>query len=251
MLNLVKIVNTSNEIINKRSRISASLMECSKNIKSGTIKKIETEDLEILFSLYDEVFFNYSFKNKFRGEMKFSLSSRLTRSAGKTICPRNIANMKSEDVTIEIKIATDFLFHFSAIKDSTNVCGIPVYNSLEALQLVFEHELCHVIEFINFNESSCSKQRFKIIANNIFGHTKSYHELPTYRQIASERFGVKVGDEVSFLFEGKKLTGTLYNINKRATVMVKDKNGKYADRLGRKYSKYYVPVHLLRANELF
>jgi len=50
---------------------------------------------------------------------------------------------------------------------------------------------------------------------------------------------------VWFVFEGRALTGMIYAITKRATVMVEDSKGPYVDRRGRRYQKYYVPVEKL------
>lgn len=231
-----------NSIDNKRKEVSERLMLKSTGIKDGTISTISTADLKLLYQLYDEVFFENWFKDKYRGELKFSLSRRMTKSAGLTLCPKNINKIKPEELVIEIRIGVDFFFHYDSVKESKSVGGIKTSNSLEALQLVFEHELCHVIEFIHFKKSSCSGERFKALAGNLFGHTESYHKLPTYRQIANQKLGLNLGDTISFAFEGKTLTGILYNINKRATVMVQDKNGNMIGRNGVRYSKYYVPL---------
>jgi len=169
----------------------------------------------------------------------------MTKSAGLTRCPQNIDRIEPAELVIEIKIGIDFFMHYDLIEGSKTVGGINTCNSLEALQLVFEHELCHVIEFVHFKRSSCSKKRFKALANNLFGHTESCHKLPTYRQIANQRMGLNIGDTVSFIFEGEKLTGLLYNINKRAIVMVRNKDGFLADCKGNRYTKYYVPLNLL------
>lgn len=236
-------------IINRRAKVARLLIEVSPNIRSGTIELISAADLELLFDLYDRIFFEGTFASRFKGKFKFSLSSRMTRSAGKTICPKNIERCKPEDLTIEIRIGVELLFQYDSIEGNKKVGGISTANSLEALQLVFEHELCHAIELLCFHKTSCRGVRFKTIANNLFGHTESYHELPTFRQIAAQRLGAKPGDTVVFTFEGKKLSGILYNINKRAVVMVKDKQGRYADNKGNRYSKYYVPLELLNNND--
>jgi hypothetical protein len=233
------------EIVNKRAEISKLLIQKSANIKNGTISTISTADLKLMFELYDQIFFGSWFKRNFKGKLKFSLSRRMTKSAGLTLCPKNIDKIKPEELVVEIRIGVDFFFHYGLIEGSETVCGIKTNSSLEALQLVFEHELCHAIEFILFKESNCSGARFKVIANNLFGHTESYHELPTYKQIAKQKFSLNIGDTVSFTFNGKRLQGILYNINKRATVMVRDKDGPLADKQGNRYSKYYVPLTFL------
>jgi len=239
------ILNTkilSDTIDNRREKVSKLMMQKSANIKNGTISTISVNDLELLFQLYDEIFFEDWFKKEYKGKLKFSLSRRMTKSAGLTLCPKNIDKIKPEEVVIEIRIGVDFFFQYDSVEGGKTVGGVKTNNGLRALQLVFEHELCHVIEFLHFKVSSCSKERFKVLASNLFGHTESCHKLPTYRQIAVERFGLNIGDTVSFNFDGKKLKGILYNINKRATIMVRDKNGSLADKDGVRYSKYYVPL---------
>ena len=234
------------DICKKREEINKLLRVKSDNLKSGAISTISTSDLRLLFMLYDQIFLGNWFKDCFKGKFKFSLSRQLTKSAGLTRCPKNIDKIEPEELVIEIKIGVDFFFHYGLVEGSKTVGGLKTNNSLEALQLVFEHELCHVIEFIHFNRSNCSGKRFKEIAGNLFGHTESYHKLPTHRQIANQKLGLNIGDTVSFTFEGKKLKGILYNINKRATVMVRNENGPLAEGQGNRYSKYYVPLTLLK-----
>ena len=237
--------NSLKDIEYKRSEIFKQLMKASSNINDGTTSSISTADLRCLFELYDKIFFHNWFKGNFKGKIVFSLSKRMTKSAGLTLCPKNIDKIKSEDLVIEIRIGVDFFFHYEVLEGSKKVCGVSTYNSLHALQLVFEHELCHVLEFIHFKESSCKKERFKTMACNLFGHTESYHVLPTNQQIAREKLDLHLGDMVTFIFENKKLQGVLHNINKRGTVMVKDKKGPYKDKNGNRYAKYYVPLNLI------
>ena len=136
----------------------------------------------------------------------------------------------------------DFFFKFNHLKGSKSVCGIKTHDGLEALQVVFEHELIHVLEFLIFHGSSCKKQRFMQAAKYLFGHTQSHHHLPTNKRIASEKYGINIGDKVQFMFEDKRLNGLVANISKRATVMVINKDGSYADKNGNRYMKYYVPL---------
>lgn len=245
MDNILDLSLHKDDICAKREEINRLLRTKSGNLKSGNINTISTSDLKLLFKLYDQVFLGNWFADCFKGKFKFSLSRQMTKSAGLTRCPKNIDKIEPGELVIEIKIGIDFFFQYDLIEGSKTVGGIKTSNSLEALQLVFEHELCHVIEFIHFKRSSCSKKRFKALANNLFGHTESCHKLPTHRQIANQKLGLNIGDTVSFTFEGKKLTGLLYNINKRAIVMVRNKDGSLADSKGNRYSKYYVPLALL------
>lgn len=230
----------------KRKEISKIIIKDSINIKNNTIKEMSPLDIKILFELYDSIFLNNWFENNCKGKFKFSLSKRMTKSAGLTLCPKNISTIKPENVVIEIRMGVDFFFQYQLLERNKIVCGIETNSSLEALQIVLEHEICHAIEYICFFKSSCRGDRFKTIANNIFGHTSSYHQLPTNREIVSKKLGINIGDKVSFTSKGKQLNGFIYRINKRATVMVQDKAGLYADKQGNRYTKYY--VHLNKLN---
>lgn len=246
MIDLISKKHDEKAVIQKRSEVYELLLGQSANIKTGTIETLSTTDLNLLLESYDEVFFQHLLRDYFKGKFKFSLSRRMTKSAGMTLCPKNISTIKPEEAVIEIRIGVDFFFQYGLVEGSKAVCGIRTDNSLEALLLVFEHELCHAMEFIIFHKSSCGKKRFKTIANNVFGHTDSYHKLPTHRQIASKKLGLHVGDTINFTLEGRRISGIIYGINKRATVIVKDPKGNLADKHGIRYSKYYIPLGLLK-----
>ncbi len=246
MLDIIKAKEHVDIIHSKREEVSKLLILKSDNIKNNTISSISSLDMLLMFQLYDQIFLQNWFKDSFKGKMQFSISKRLAKSAAITICPKNIDRIKPEELVVEIRIGIDFFFHYGLIEGIKTVCGIDTNNSLEALQLVFEHELCHVIEFIYFKKSNCKASRFKTIAGNLFGHTDSYHKLPTYKQIANEKLGIKIGDTVSFILSGSSHMGIIYNINKRATIMVRDNNGQLVDNYGHRYSKYYVPLKYIK-----
>ncbi len=229
----------------KRKKISKELMNRSNNINSHGIKEISNEDIKILFNLYDSIFLDNWFENNFQGNFKFSLSKRMTKSAGYTICPKNISELNPKDIVIEIRIGINLFLQYDVLNQIKLVGGIETHNSLEALQLVLEHEICHAIEFISFYKSSCRGNRFKVLVNNLFGHTSSYHQLPTSKKLAKHMFNLKIGDKVLFTYKSKPLNGFIYRINKRATVMVEDKVGQYVDSKGNRYTKYYIPLDKL------
>ncbi len=242
---LVRKVFNEIQIIDKGILIRKAFLSKSENIKSGIIEKISEEDLNTLFNIYDEHFFSNYFKNEFKGKIKFSLSKRMNKSAGKTIVPRNIAVLSEENKSFEIKIGVNFLFEYYKVKREKNVGGIKTHDSLHALFIVFEHELIHLLEFYVFGNSSCKNIRFKNIAFNIFKHKEAYHSLPTNSEIAAKNLGLHRGGHVSFNYEGKKVNGVIYGINKRATVMVLDNKGKYIDGKGNRFMKLYVPLELI------
>jgi len=91
---------------------------------------------------------------------------------------------------------------------------------------------------------SCSASRFQSLAKRFFGHTKHTHALITPRERAWAKFGMRPGDPVRFRFEGAQYTGIVNRITKRATVLVRDTQGRqYGD--GHRYARFYVPVESL------
>ncbi len=243
---ILKVGYNSTEIQEKRQQIAQQLQQKSKNIKGSKVSQISAADIRLLFELYDVIFLKGWFKHYYSGELKFSLSRRMTKSAGLTLCPKNIGKIEEKALIIEIRMGVDLFFKYDLLEGSKEACGVKTDSSLAALQVVLEHELCHAIEFICLHKSSCKGKLFKSMAHSIFGHTQSYHQLPTQRQIATERLGLSIGDTIIFESEGKSFKGIINNINKRATVMVIDSKGNYRDSKGARYSKYYVPLNLCK-----
>lgn len=233
---------------NNREMIYNQFIYKSSNVKSGVITKISVHDLQLLFRLYDEIFFKKYFEKNFKSKLNFSLSRKMTSSAGKTIFPRNLTNLEADEVILEIRMGINFFFRYYDTNNEKMVNGIRTKNSLEAFQMVFEHEIGHLIELIDFKNTNCKKDRFKKIVENIFGHKDVYHKLPTNKEIANVKYGFKIGDRVSFAKGNIKTIGIINNINKRATVMVRDYGGVYIDSNGNKYTKYYVPLESLSFN---
>jgi hypothetical protein len=116
---------------------------------------------------------------------------------------------------------------------------------LEAAQRVFEHELIHLAEMLVFGRSSCAAEPFRELAWGWFGHTETKHDLVTQQERARAKFDVRVGDRVTFTFEGTPYTGVVNRITRRATVLVEDARGQaYSD--GKRYLKFYIPLTMLQ-----
>lgn len=233
------------EINQKRARIKEILFKKSANIKSENFNNIAEKDLYILFELYDEIFLKFWFKHNFKGKIRFILSRQLTKAAGNTRTKKNIAQIRNEDLEFDVKISLNHLSNFHKINRSKYVGGIEAHSVLDSLMLVFEHELCHVIEFILLKGSSCKKKPYKELIYNVFGQTESTHRLVSADEINAQDFGLKPGDNVKFLHGGKYIHGFIQRINKRATVMNPDMRGNYIDKFGRRYKKFYVPLDCL------
>lgn len=243
MENLLKIENTYDFVESSRVKIEDDFKKITcKDIKME-ISKISSKDIALFFSLYDKYFFNGELGKCFSNKIKFSVSNKMTKSAGKTIVKRN--NYSCEINQYEIRMGLNFFVGYNKVDRDKYVNGVKTKDVLNAFSLVFEHELCHLLEFYIFNKSSCSNKRFKTIAKKIFGHTGVFHELPTYSEIAYKNMGLKLGCSVNFNYEGNLLHGVINAINKRATVMVSNDKGNYLDRLGNHYLKYYVSLDML------
>jgi len=238
--NIKNLQYSVSEVIKKRNTIRNKFISKSKNVENGNIECMSNDDLKTLFDLYDEEFFNGYFSRRFNGNLTFSLSTRMTSSAGKTIYSRKIKQLQETEEAYEIRMGIKFFYQYYKVERDKIVSGINTKDSLEAFQIVFEHELCHLIELHLYKESSCKKIRFRTMVNGMFAHTEVFHQLPSQKEIISEKYGLLIGQKVSFVNEGKKYSGVIYKINKRATVMVKDKKGTYRDEVGNAYSKWYV-----------
>ena len=126
---------------------------------------------------------------------------------------------------------------------SANIDGFRVENTLDAMLLVFEHELTHFIERVKYGKTSHGK-RFKALAATYFGHDPSNavgHTLPTksnsMRNVDGDEFAK--GDRVCFQHSGIILEGIITRITKRASVKVSTP-GKFNGVL------FYVPTAMLQ-----
>lgn len=230
-----------------RQLIYEAFCENSNNVKTGSIEVISVKDLEMLYRLYDLYFFEGWFSKHLKNPMRFSFSKRMTKSAGMTLC--QIKRKNHDALQIEIRISIDFLFNFDAGLNEKSVGGVVAKDSLEALLLVFEHELCHAYEFALTNRSSCKQKPFKDFILGHFGHTKSTHGLPTVREIVKDALGIQVGGQYQFDFKDQVLVGHLTAVHKNAVMMVPDMKGRYKNPQGKRFTKYYVGIHRLRKCE--
>ncbi|MFP3946974.1 MAG: SprT-like domain-containing protein [Archaeoglobaceae archaeon] len=230
---------TSQEIEEKFQEIYGRVLTQSDNLCKGNYTLIAACDLRLLFELYDQKFFDGFFTSNYKDNMRFRLSKRMTRAAGKT--------QLLKDNGFMIALSTTLVFQtFNDIKREIRVNGLVCKDRLEVTMRVLEHEIVHVIEYILFGTSSCSKPRFKRLASNIFGHTEVTHQLVTQTEIAHKNYNLRLGDNVSFEYGGGTYEGFVDRITKRATVMVKDREGPFIDSKGNRYTKFYVPLHHLR-----
>ena len=227
------------------AEIGRELLATSGWIDEPNFTAVHPTDLEILFRAYDRCFLEGFLHERLgEGALSFRLSTRMTRAAGKTSYrPGTHGNSR-----YEIAISTEMLFHgFDEDEAPIDIAGLPCANRLEALQRVFEHELVHLVEFLDTGTSNCKARRFQELAHRLFRHRHHTHTLVTRRARAAKQ-GFHIGSLVSFIYRGRYREGRIDRITKRATVFVEDPEGRWhAD--GRSYTKYYVPLDELEALE--
>jgi hypothetical protein len=235
------------------ARIYRGVLDRSEHVRSGNFEAIGVADLRLLFQLYDAEFFEGLLSAMLRedgaGELALRLSDRMTRAAGKTIRRRTKQRdgwRGVERAQYEIAISTLLLFQtFDDIDRPVTVTGLVCRDRLEALQRIFEHELLHLAEFLAEGKSSCAADQFQSLSRAIFGHASVVHDLVTPREVAAKAHAIRQGDRVAFEYDGTTRVGRVNRITKRATVLVEDAAGPlFSD--GRRYSTFYIPVHLLR-----
>ena len=238
---------SSEEAIQQHVRqIHQGVLANSRYIRAANYTVIHPEDLELLFASYDRLFFAGLCGRALDGrKLRFRLSPRMTKAGGTTARFVTAAG----ETFYEITVASSMLFEgFGTMDRRITVCGLECENRLEALQRIFEHEMVHLIEQLCWQSSNCAAARFQDIARRLFLHRAHTHKLITRRERAAQS-GIRVGSNVTFLFEGRPLTGRVNRLTKRATVLVEDPEGEsFSD--GLRYRRYYVPiVHLQPAGE--
>ncbi len=230
----------------KQADVGEILLAGSRHMGGVNFERLSTVDLERMFELYDEMFFGGMLGEMVREQskvgVKFRMSNRLTRSAGKTRRMVKGEGRRKEDVRYEIVIGAGMLLdNFGEGRREAKACGLVCENRLEGLQRVFEHELGHLFEMLVWERSSCKQARFKGLVGKWFGHLEATHELMTRREAVLRAYEVEIGDWVWFEFEGRRVEGRVNRITRRATVLAPSRDGRlYSD--GRRYEKYYVGV---------
>jgi hypothetical protein len=234
--------NLPEESVRERLRqIHEDVLAQSRHLRQPNFTAIHPRDLEFLFEAYDQRFLTGHARRALEGRsLAFRLAPRLTRAGGKTT---RFATRAGE-VSYEIAIAISMLFDAFGKNDrSISICGVECPDRLQALQRIFEHEFVHLLEQLCWHSSKCAAARFQDIAQRFFQHRTHTHELITRRERAAHS-GIRPGAMVSFICEGRRLTGRVNRITKRVTVLVPDAEGRrYSD--GGRYQTYYVPLAML------
>lgn len=250
------------EIRQRQRRIHGEVLQLSRSMDSANFTRLDHDDLKRMAMLYDREFFGSRLLATIgRQRVKFGLSSRMTRIAGKLVTrsggrrsrspglpsgSRFGGESESDPRRFELVLSTTLLFQaFADVDRPVTVTGLRCVDRLEAMQRVCEHELVHLLEMYFWRDSSCNGSRFQGIASRVFGHTEHRHDLITQSERAARNFDIRVGSPVEFWHAGKRIRGWVNRITRRATVLVEDDRGeRFSD--GRSYRRYYVPLEQLR-----
>ncbi len=250
---LFSLLYSASDVEDRATRIYEATLSQSPQIRDGNFTMIGTDDLERLFFWYDREFFRGRLGEMIVEDgahpMAFRLSRRLVSAAGQTI--RQVRRLRQDvrpsvKVDYEITISTTLLYNtFQDVERTVTVGGLVCRDRLESLQRIFEHELLHLAEFLGWGRSNCRADNFHALSRRIFAHEGAFHDLITPRETARAAFNIHVGDRVSFELDGKRHSGRVNRITRRATVLVENPRGKlYTD--GKCYVTCYVPLPLLR-----
>lgn len=220
----------------KREIILTHLLSLDEGFNCIPVRSVSQETLLYLLEAYNDGFLGGCLN---RMKIQVTLSSRLTSSAGKFVFATGpFGRIKQA----EIRMSSDYLLRLEHGPFDLN--GLTVATPQEAFLLVFEHELCHAVEMMLYGKTGHSS-RFLLLANGLFGHTKTRHKLPTRMQEAAQE-GLFIGRTASFLYKGAEIQGIITYIGKMATVMVPAAKGEYRDKRGRRYTKYRVPLSKIK-----
>jgi hypothetical protein len=250
---LFALLYSPSEVEDRVRRIYEAMLAQSPQVRDGNFTVVGTDDLERLFLWYDREFFRGRLGEMILEDeahpMAFRLSRRLVSAAGQTI--RQVRRVRQDGKTVmkvdyEITISTTLLYNtFQNVERTVTVGGLVCHDRLESLQRIFEHELLHLAEFLGWGRSNCRAGNFHALSRRIFAHEGAFHDLITPREQALAAFNIHVGDRVSFELDGKRYSGYVNRITRRATVLVENSSGKlYSD--GKRYLTCYVPLPLLR-----
>ena len=145
----------------------------------------------------------------------------MTKAGGKTTTVRSTTG----DVRYEVTISCGLLFdNLNEEGRPITVCGVECPNRLDALQRIFEHEFVNLLEQLCWKTSDCAAARFQDVAARFFLHASHLHQMITRRGAGS--MGIRPGTTVTFIYEGRHLTGRVNRITNRATVLVEDSEGR-------------------------
>lgn len=172
------------------------------------------EKLNQMFKLYDYWFFSnliYYGLNKGKGSVVFEISNRMT-STGGTCSRKGIC-------TYLIKLSANRLNKLTP-GNLPPINGIVPKDRIEGLQLIFEHELIHMVLSLFINNIIGHNDLYRTIVFNLFGHTKVVHKISDTKLGKFTKKDFNIGDAIHFYNKKKEnVRGKIIKLNpKRARI---------------------------------
>lgn len=242
----------SNARLMMQHEIHELVLNNSRDMDRPNFTAFNAMDLERMVLEYDNRFLRGACQAALMGRpLSFRIAPRLTNAGGLTKW-RSVRNRQTGErlESFEISVSSHLLFQtFRGEVRDIKVVGLTCTTRLEAMQRIVEHELIHLAEKLAWDDSSCKQQRFQSIAHRLFGHVEHTHQLVTTAEVARTELGIQPGSHVKFEMDGYWLQGVVNKLTKRATVLVRDSNGRmYSD--GHRYTRFYVPLNMLHKVDL-
>lgn len=136
----------------------------------NNVKKLNISDLEKMFDMYDEIFFDNELK-KYIKQNNYSLD--FINNAESTFTTEGVCSYDSCSYTITIP-----LNRFKG--EGTIVGGVLCKDQLECLQRAMEHEIVHLIIFMFCGDEGISDQHgvmYMNMVSGLFGHSDYRHYI--------------------------------------------------------------------------
>src|SRR3989442_8731025 len=190
------------EVLRKTRAIYRATLRESRHIRASNFTAIAAEDVERLYRLYDETFFNGLFQRLLsqdgEGGLTFRVSSRMSSAGGKTIRAERRVPAKEGVKTVfayELAVSARLLFQtFQGEERAVIAAGLPCADRLEALQRIVEHEMVHLLELLVWRGASCDRARVPRLGRNPFAPPPVRHQPGTPPGDAPPRLWVKTRD---------------------------------------------------------
>lgn len=244
---------------------------CLNIVRKENFSTICSQMIEKVFKIIDQYIFMGCIRHIMKQERRvvtFRVSSRMTSRAGQ------LSTDSRHPQQHELSISSHLLFQAFSSPDSRpiTVNGVQCSSRLECLLRIIEHEMVHLLLFCTsvcralLGKKALGKRdeelaggdlcgegfhgkTFQQAARRICGHSAWQHDLITTHEIAYIEHGICVGANVKFTVPGEgELQGKVNRVQKRVTVLVKEKDSsrphvdarEFSD--GNYYRKYYVPI---------
>ncbi len=177
---------------------------------------MSNSDLQRLFQLYDSYFFGGYINHLLTSTsstLTIVFSSRMTKNYGYCAKKGCIYNLSLSWATHQ-RIAAE------TNPRNQQLGGIPCQTTFTCLQLTFEHELIHLVLFLEKVKEKSHGPIFRQRLFNIFGQTEVAHHT---HETEFSREEAQLGMRVSFTYKGQTILGAIYRINpKRAKIHTDD-----------------------------